>query len=60
LSLQGDSLYGEGDEDPDPDLPGAGLRLLAYAVAFTDPVSGEAMRISLPGLAGFDSIPGAC
>ncbi|MDX9959400.1 MAG: RNA pseudouridine synthase [Spirochaetia bacterium] len=60
LSLRGDRLYGEGEDKLDQGFPDDGLRLLAYAVDFTDPASGESVRISLPDFAGFDSITGAC
>jgi 23S rRNA pseudouridine1911/1915/1917 synthase len=60
LSLQGDKLYGEGEENRDPELPGSGLRLLAHSLAFCDPVSGTPMTISLPDFAGQDFMSGAC
>jgi len=60
LSLEGDKLYGEGEDSVESSRAGSLLRLLAYALSFTDPVSGGAVRISLPDFADQDSISGAC
>lgn len=50
LSLEGDSLYGEGEDSPESWSPGAGLKLLAYALSFKDPVTHREISISLPEL----------
>ena len=60
LSLQGDTLYGEGEDRDDIPANRAGLRLLAYALSFTDPDSGTNCTITLPHLAGADSDSRAC
>lgn len=50
LALEGDSLYGEGMEDSESCSPGAGLKLLAYALSFKDPANGDEVTIHLPDL----------
>jgi 23S rRNA pseudouridine1911/1915/1917 synthase len=50
LSLEGDSLYGEGEDSAEFQTPKAGLKLLAYALSFKDPVTGNELRISLPAM----------
>jgi len=60
LSLEGDSLYGEGLENEDSHAAGSGLKLLAYALSFADPADGRAIRITLPGADTPDFTSGAC
>lgn len=50
LSLEGDALYGEGDDRTEPHAPEAGLKLLAYALSFKDPANGAEVSICLPGI----------
>ena len=50
LSLEGDALYGEGEDSPEPGSPETGLKLLAYALSFKEPATGNELSISLPGL----------
>ncbi|MFH2114585.1 MAG: pseudouridine synthase [Spirochaetota bacterium] len=60
LALEGDSLYGEGEVSSDSRSHKVGLRLLAYALSFTDPASGAVVRITLPDFTAPDLVSSAC
>jgi 23S rRNA pseudouridine1911/1915/1917 synthase len=60
LSLEGDPLYGEGEDSHDSCEAGPGLKLLAYALSFIDPANGLEVSISLPGLTTPGCASGAC
>jgi len=60
LSLEGDPLYGEGEDCHDSCEAGAGLKLLAYALSFMDPANGVEVSISLPGLSASGYTSSAC